>query len=150
MMLMSISLSLHDLSQQDFIHMHTLPIYTCHIPHILWKNPQAYTIQHSVQQGRSIKVKSMPIFLELHDKSMRFKSTLPKSSPHTKRIVSYSPMYHINTVFHTLHDTSQQVYKSQSLFSGMHLASNISISNNMIFLFQKCDTISQDHTWLAK
>ena len=50
MMLMSISQSLHDLSQQDFVHMCKLPIYnvTCHTPHILWKNPQAYTIQYIV------------------------------------------------------------------------------------------------------
>ena len=73
----SISLSLHDLSQQDFMHTRTLPIYTCHTPHILWKNPQVYTIQHSVQQGRNIKIKHM------HDKSMRFKFILPKSSPYT-------------------------------------------------------------------
>ena len=46
-MLMSKSWSLHDLSQQDFSHMHTLPIYTCHTPHILWKNPQAYNIQYN-------------------------------------------------------------------------------------------------------
>ena len=45
MMLTSASQSLHILSQQDFIHMHTLPIYTCHTPRNLWKNPQAYTIQ---------------------------------------------------------------------------------------------------------
>ena len=61
-MMKSISQSLHDLSQQDFIHMCTLPIYTCHTPHILWKNPQAYTIQYSVQQGRNTKMKCMPIF----------------------------------------------------------------------------------------
>ena len=48
--LTSISWSLPDLSQQNFIHACTLPIYTCHTPHILWKNPQAYTIQYSVQQ----------------------------------------------------------------------------------------------------
>ena len=125
-------------------------LYMSHTPHLVEEPSGIHYSTYSVQQGRSIKVKCMPIFWELHDKSMRFKSILPKSSPHTKRIVSYSPMYHINTVFHTLHDTSQQVYKSQSLFSGMHLASNRSISNNMIFLFQKCDTISQDHTWLVK
>ena len=34
-MLTSISPSIHDLSQQDFIHMCTLPIYTCHTPHII-------------------------------------------------------------------------------------------------------------------
>ena len=62
MMLMSIYLSLHNSSQQDFIHMCTLPIYTCHTPHSLWKNPQAYTIQYSLQQGRSTKIKHMPIF----------------------------------------------------------------------------------------
>ena len=56
MMLSSISWSLHDLSQQDFIHTYTLPIYTCHTPHILWKNPQVYTIQYSVQQGRNTKI----------------------------------------------------------------------------------------------
>ena len=61
-MLTSISWSLHDLSQQDFIHACTLPIYTCHTPHILWKNPQAYTIQYTVQQGRNTKTKCMPIF----------------------------------------------------------------------------------------
>ena len=43
-MLMSISRLLHDLSQQDFIHLRTLLKHTCHTPHILWKNPQAYTI----------------------------------------------------------------------------------------------------------
>ena len=83
MMLTSISLSLHYPSQHDFILTRTLPVYTCHMHHILWKNPQAYTIQHSVQQGRNIKIKWMPIFLELHDKSMRFKSILPESSPYT-------------------------------------------------------------------
>ena len=57
MMLTSISSSLHDPSQHDSIHMCTLPIYTCHTHHILWKNPQAYTIQHSVQQGTNIKNK---------------------------------------------------------------------------------------------
>ena len=55
MMLTSISQSLHDLSQQDFIHVCTLPIYTCHTPCILWKNLQPYTIQYSVQQGRTPK-----------------------------------------------------------------------------------------------
>ena len=79
--LTSISWSLPDLSQQNFIHACTLPIYTCHTPHILWKNPQAYTIQYSVQQGRNTKIKCMPISYELYDKSMRFKSILPKSSP---------------------------------------------------------------------
>ena len=48
MMLTSISQSLHNLSQQDFIHMHSLPIYTCHTPHILWKNPQVYTLSNIV------------------------------------------------------------------------------------------------------
>ena len=61
-MLTSISQSLQDLSQQDSIHTRTLPIYTCHTPHILWKTPQVYTIQYSVQQGRNTKLKHMPIF----------------------------------------------------------------------------------------
>ena len=82
-MLMSISQSLHDPPQQEFIHACTLSIYTCHTPHSLSKNPQAYTIQYSVQQGRNTKINCMPIFWELHDKSMRFKSILPKSSPYT-------------------------------------------------------------------
>ena len=42
------------------------------------------------------------------------------------------------------------IYNLQSLFSGIHLTSPRSIRNNMTFLFQKCDTISQDHTWLVK
>ena len=62
MMLMSIARSLHNLSQQDFIHAHTLPIYTCHTPHILWTNHQVYTIQYCVQQGRNSRIKCMPIF----------------------------------------------------------------------------------------
>ena len=62
MMLLSISQSLHDPSQQDFIHMCTLPIYACRTPHSLWKNRQAYTIQYSVQQGRNTTIKCMPFF----------------------------------------------------------------------------------------
>ena len=47
MMLMSISQSLYDFSQQEFYHKHPLHIHTCsHISYILWKNLQAsYNIQ---------------------------------------------------------------------------------------------------------
>ena len=34
-------------------------------------------------------------------------------------------------------------YNSQNIFSGMHLTSSKRIGNNMIFLFQKCDTFDQ-------
>ena len=59
--------------------MHPTHIYMSHAPHLV----EEPSVQHSVQQGRNIKIEHMPISWELHDKSMRFESILPKTSTYT-------------------------------------------------------------------
>ena len=51
---MSRTRSLHDPTQQDFIHARTLPMYVSHAIQIL-KNPPKYTMRNRVQSGRNTK-----------------------------------------------------------------------------------------------
>ena len=53
---------------------------------------------------------------------------------------------------HTIPSQNFTTYNSQSIFSGIHLISSKRISNNMIFLFQMCDTFdwtAKGRTWLV-
>ena len=54
--------------------------------------------------------------------------------------------------FQTIPSQTFTTYNSQSIFPGIHLTSSKRISNNTIFLFQKCDTFdrtAKGRTWLA-
>ena len=51
-MLMPISQSLYDFSQQEFYHTYPLHIYTCHASHFSWKT---YNIEGTVQQEKEHK-----------------------------------------------------------------------------------------------
>ena len=118
MMLMLISHSLYDFSQHEFYHGHPLHIPICHTSHILWKNLQAYNIGESVLWKSNIKTKHIPIFLELCRNSMSFTPFIHKISPRT-----------IHTIY---------VQECASLLPK-------EISNNIIFLFQECDTHNRKH-----
>ena len=120
-----ISQCLCNFSQPDCHHMCPTHIYICHVSHSLWKNLQVYIIEGTVQQERDTNSKEKAELEELCDNSMSLAPFLPKASPHT------------------LHPIYLQEYNS--LFPK-------GISNNMIFLFQKCatfDKTTRGRTWLA-
>ena len=103
----------------------SLHIYTYHTPHILWKNPQHTLFEIVYEEENEAQNKSIPIFLELHDNSMSFTPFHPKPSPHT---LHTSYVQECNSLLPTGSD------------------------NNMIFVFQTCDTFgrtTKGRTWLA-
>ena len=111
-MTLLITLSLYGLSLQDFNHMRTLHIYTCHASH------------NFVEESSSI----------------------PYSTYSTIRIVSQ-----LNE-FHTIPSQIITTYNSQGIVLGIHFTSSKEPNNNMIFLFQKCDTFGRTEkgrTWLT-
>ena len=106
----SISWSLHDFSQQELNHAHSLHIYTCHTPHILWKNLKHALFEIVYEEEKEPQNKSMPILYELQDNSMTFTPFLPKN------FTTY---------------TSHNIF-FQECHSLLPTVSN----NNMMFLFQ--------------
>ena len=75
--------SLCDPTQQDFINVHTLPIYKCHTCFKFWRTLQSTLCNIVYNQEGTPKMKHMLIFWEMHDSSMSFTPILPKTSQHT-------------------------------------------------------------------
>ena len=81
--------SLHDPTQQDFIHARTLPIYICHTRFKFGRTLQSTLCEIVYNQEGTPKMKHMLIFWEMRDSSMSFTPIIPKISHHTIHKVSF-------------------------------------------------------------
>ena len=103
------------------------PYTYIHITHLTFCGR---TLKHTLleivyEEENEAQNKTMAIFLELHDNSISFTPFLPRPSPHT---LHTSYVQECNSLLPTGSD------------------------NNMIFVFQKCDTFgrtTKGRTWLA-
>ena len=105
-----ISQSLHDLSQQEFNHIYSLHIYTCHTPHIFVEEPPSmHYLRYSMKRKRNPKTRACPSY----------------------RIVSQ-----LNE-FCTIPSQTFTTYNSLSICLGIPLTSLKGIKEVAIFLLQK-------------
>ena len=104
----------------------TCTLYTyLHVMYLifLWKNLQAYSIPHTVQSKKEHKN-------TMHSHLLGIVSQLNK--------------------FHTIPPHIFTTYNSQSIVLEIHFTSSKGNYNNMILLFQKCDTFArteEGRTW---
>ena len=109
--------SLHDPTQQDFIHACTLPIYNCHMQFKFWRTLQRTLCEIVYNQEGTQKMKRVIIFWEMRDISMSFMPIIPKI---------FTP------------------YNSWSVCLGTQFNLPKTTGNNTIFHSKRCDTFCRD------
>ena len=115
--------SLRNPTQQDFIHVRTLPIYKCHKGFKFWRTLHRTLCNIVYNQEGTPKMKRMLIFWEMRDITMSFTPIIPKTSHHTIHKVYFQEH---NSLYPILWVTTRDSYS------------------------KRCDTFCQDCTFLEE